>query len=138
MKNYEFTIRGNSYHVKIKSFEDSVAKVEVNGSLYEVELKKEIKTTKTPKLIRSQPVPVVPKSMAPAAGLHKVLAPLPGIIVKIKVQEGSPVKTGDTLLILEAMKMENNILAEKDGIAKQIRIKEGDAVLQGDLILEIE
>lgn len=138
MKKYEFTIRGNSYKVKIKSFEDSLAVVEVNGTVYEVQLHQEVKATKTPKLVRSAP-PVTPvKSIAPAAGLKKVTAPLPGTIHKLLVKEGDSVKVGDNMLILEAMKMENNILAETSGTVKSIRVKDGDSVLQGDVILEIE
>ena len=138
MKKFEFTIRGNSYRVNIKSVDDSVAVVEVNGSRYDVEMHHELKTTKTPKLVRSMPLQTPPKSMAPASGLKKVVAPLPGIICKIKVTEGREVKIGDVLLTLEAMKMENNILADKTGYVKAIRIKEGDSVLQGDLLMEIE
>lgn len=138
MKKYEFTIRGNSYTVRIKSFEDSVAMVEVNGSKYEVKLNKEVKTTKTPKLVRPTPPPTPQKSFAPAAGLKKLTAPLPGTIYKTLVKEGAPVKQGDTLLILEAMKMENNIQAEVSGVVKLIHVKEGDSVMQGDLLMEIE
>jgi glutaconyl-CoA/methylmalonyl-CoA decarboxylase subunit gamma len=138
MKKYEFKINGNDYSVRVKSLDGSKATVEVNGSVYEVELKQEVKTTKTPILVRSAPVATPPKSMAPAAGLKKVVAPLPGIIHKMKVKEGDVVKPGDILFILEAMKMENNILAEKDGTVKNLKVKEGDAVLQGDVILEIE
>ena len=138
MKKYEFKISGNTYSVKIKSFEDSKATVEVNGSVYEVELKQEVRSTKTPKLIRAQPLATPPKSMAPATGLKKVLAPLPGLIFKLKVKEGDQVKMGEVLFVLEAMKMENNVLAEKEGTIKNVKIKEGDAVLQGDLMLEIE
>ena len=138
MKKFGFTIRGNSYEVKVKSLEDSKAVVEVNGSTYEVQLEQEVKTTKTPKLIRSAAVATPPKSMAPAPGLKKVTAPLPGIIFKLKVAENSTVKIGDTLLVLEAMKMENNILAEISGVVKSIKVKEGESVLQGDLMMEIE
>lgn len=138
MRKFAFTIRGNTYNVKIKSFEDNVAVLEVNGSVYDVQLNQEVKTTKTPKLVRSAPVPTSPKMVAPAAGIKKVLAPLPGTVIKLKTAEGSEVKAGETLLILEAMKMENNILAEKPGTIKSIRVREGDSVLQGDLLMEIE
>jgi glutaconyl-CoA/methylmalonyl-CoA decarboxylase subunit gamma len=138
MKKFGFTIRGNSYQVKVKSLEDSKAVVDVNGSTYEVELEQEVKGTKTPKLIRSAPVATPPKSMSPATALKKVIAPLPGIICKVKVSENTEVKVGDVLLTLEAMKMENNVLAEKAGLVKNIRVKEGDAVMQGDQMLEIE
>lgn len=65
-------------------------------------------------------------------------APLPGTIFKVLVKDGDAVKKGQTILILEAMKMENNILAEKDGVINKIHIAEGDAVLQGDILVEIE
>ena len=57
---------------------------------------------------------------------------------KIIAKEGDAVKKGDTVLIMEAMKMENNVLAEKEGIVKKIMVSEGDSVLQGDLLIEIE
>lgn len=138
MKKFGITIRGNSYQVKIKTLEDSKAVVEVNGSSYEVELEQEVKTTKTPKLIRSAPVATPPKSLAPANTLKKVIAPLPGVIHKVNVTENTVVKIGDILFMLEAMKMENNVLAEKSGVVKNVRIKEGDSVMQGDLMMEIE
>jgi glutaconyl-CoA/methylmalonyl-CoA decarboxylase subunit gamma len=138
MKKFGFSIRGNSYQVKVKSVEDSKAVVDVNGSLYEVELEQEVIKTKTPKLIRSAPVATPPTSMAPAAGLKKIIAPLPGLVFKMHVVENTPVKAGQVLFVLEAMKMENNILAEKAGVVKNIRVKEGDAVMQGDVMMEIE
>ena len=138
MKKFKFTIRGNEYEVHINSFEDNIAEVDVNGSIYQVELAEEVKTTKTPKLVRSKPVPTKEAKPKPAAGLSKVDAPLPGTIFKLIHKEGDAVKKGETILILEAMKMENNILAEKDGVINKIHVAEGDAVLQGDILVEIE
>lgn len=138
MKKYEFTIGGNSYNVRVKSVQGSVAHVEVNGSSYEVHMSQEVKTTKTPVLVRSAPIATPPKTIAPAGGLSKVTAPLPGTMVKVVVKDGDTVKLGDSLFILEAMKMENNILAEKAGVVKNVKVKAGDAVMQGDVILEIE
>lgn len=138
MKKFKFTIRGNEYEVHIKSFDDNIAEIDVNGSIYQVELAEEVKTTKTPKLVRSKPVPTKETKPKPAAGLSKVDAPLPGTIFKVLVKEGDAVKKGQAILILEAMKMENNILAEKDGVINKIHIAEGDSVLQGDILVEIE
>ena len=138
MKKFKFTIRGNQYEVQVNSFEDNIAEIDVNGSIYTVELEEEIKTTKTPKLVRSTPVPTKEAKPKPAAGFSKIEAPLPGSIFKLTVKEGDAVKRGQTILILEAMKMENNILAEKDGIVNKIHVAEGDAVLQGDILVEIE
>lgn len=70
--------------------------------------------------------------------LNKVTAPLPGTIWKVEVVSGSQVKEGDALVILEAMKMENEIIAEMDGVVKAIHVEKGDAVQAGDLLVELE
>ncbi|RLD88438.1 MAG: acetyl-CoA carboxylase biotin carboxyl carrier protein subunit [Bacteroidetes bacterium] len=139
MKTFNFIIRGTEYEVEIKSLENSIAKIEVNGSLYNVELQKEVKTSKTPILIR-KPVVLPPGSeqIKKQAGSYKVKAPLPGNIMKVFVKEGDKVNTGDNLLIYEAMKMENTLKSEKAGTIKSLSVKEGDAVLQDALLLEIE
>ncbi len=142
MKKFKFKIRGNSYDVEIKEFEDNLAKIEVNGTLYEVEVeKKETAKSKTPTLVRSN-IPTrrtdskIKKTVSSRATAVK--APLPGNIFKILVKEGDEVKKGDKIMIMEAMKMENNVLAEKDGKVSSIKVKEGDSVLQNDVLAEIE
>lgn len=140
MKKFEFTIKGHKYEVLMKDFDDNVAQIEVNGTSYEVEVHKEMKTTKTPKLVR-QPVVSKPGEgtiSKKEAGGFKVKAPLPGSIFKLNVAVGDSVKKGDVLLIMEAMKMENNIMAEKDGVVKAIKVAVGDAVLQEDVLMELE
>ena len=138
MKKYKFTIRGNEYDVHIISMEDNTAEIEVNGTIYEVELKQEMKLPKTPKLVRSKPIPTREETPGPAAGMSKVTAPLPGTILKINVKAGEEVKNGQVLLIMEAMKMENNILSEKDGVVQSVKVNEGSNVLEGDVLIEIE
>jgi glutaconyl-CoA/methylmalonyl-CoA decarboxylase subunit gamma len=141
MKKFKFTIRGNEYEVEIKDFEDDVAKIEVNGTKYEVEVHQEVKTTKTPTLVRPR-VNVdrkdskIKKSVSNRASSLK--APLPGSIFKLLKQEGDEVKKGETIMIMEAMKMENNIQSEKDGKIVSLKVKEGDSVLQNDILAEIE
>lgn len=143
MKKFKFMIRGNNYEVEIHSFEDNIAEVEVNGSKYKVELQQEIKTSKTPRLTRSQVVPASAadraKTSSPAEkkGGGVLKAPLPGTILEIKVKVGDPVKIGDTLLIMEAMKMENNIKADREGKVAALKVNNGDAVLEGDVLVEI-
>ena len=140
MKKFEFTIKGHKYGVVVNGFDNGIAHIEVNGTLYEVEVHKEVKTTKTPKLIR-QPVVSKPGEGTIArkdCGLYKVKAPLPGSIFKLNVAVGDTIKKDDTLLIMEAMKMENNILSEKDGVVKSIKVAVGDTVLQEDLLMELE
>lgn len=139
MKSYKFKINGNDYAVEIKSVEDDIAEVEVNGTPYQVQLTKELKITKTPKLVRSPASPhVEAKPVSVKTGLKKIDSPLPGVITQIKVKEGDVVKKGEVMLMLEAMKMENSIYAEVDGVVKSIKVKVGESVLQGDTLMEIE
>ena len=81
-----------------------------------------------------QPSPAPQPAAAPAAGV-KVTSPLPGSIVKVLVSDGQAVKRGDTLLVLESMKMENPVLAEQDGVVKQIAVSAGQNVMQDDLLI---
>jgi biotin carboxyl carrier protein len=144
MKKYKFTIRGNNYDVELQSIEDGVAEVEVNGSTYLVEIHEEKKQSKTPKIVRPKTEPAVastdkartakPSAKATAGA---VKAPLPGTILELKVKAGDEVKVGDTLLIMEAMKMENNIKADKAGKVNSIKVANGDSVMEGDVLIEI-
>ncbi|HRZ77980.1 MAG TPA: biotin/lipoyl-binding protein [Bacteroidales bacterium] len=142
MKTYKFTIRGNEYEVELKQFEENLARIEVNGTLYEVEVHREMKTSKTPTLVRSE-VPPPSRSDSKikktiSSGPSAVKAPLPGNVMQIYVKPGDAVKRGDKLLMYEAMKMENLVLAEKDGKIVAVKVHVGDAVLQGDLLIEMD
>lgn len=143
MKKFKFSIKGHDYDVEIMEFEDKIAKVEVNGTIYEVELHQEVKQqSKTPKLVR-QEVEIkrqdhkIRKTITKTAGFE-VKCPLPGNIMQIFVKNGDMVKLGDKLLVYEAMKMENTILAEKDGLIKNLKVQIGDNVLQGETLMEID
>jgi len=140
MKKYKFKINGNKYDTELRTLEDNIAEIEVNGTIYKVELEGEVKSSKTPKLVRPRAASsnVHAPKVSTTTGVSKILAPLPGTIYKVISKEGDQVKKGDTILIMEAMKMENNIQAEKEGIIKTLQVKEGEAVLQGDLLAEIE
>ena len=141
MKKFKFNIRGNSYNVEILNIEDNVAEIEVNGSTYQVEIEKAIKETKTPKLVRPKIIHSggSVKTSKPDAkkGVGFVKAPLPGTILELKVKVGDEVKVGDTLLIMEAMKMENNIKSDKAGKVSSIKVNNGESVLEGDVLVEI-
>jgi len=143
MKKFKFTIRGNKYDVEILNIEDNVAELEVNGTSYKVEIEQEVKTTKTPRLVRKPAVPTsgdtTVKTSKPTEkkGAGIIKAPLPGTILSIAVKEGDIVKQGDSILIMEAMKMENNITAAKEGKIVSLAVKVGDAVLEGDTLVEI-
>jgi len=140
MKKFSFTISGNKYDVHLKDIEDNIAQLEVNGTQYEVEIHQELKKAKTPKLVRKeiQRKPGEGFITKKASGASKVNAPLPGNIFKVLVNVGDTVKKGDVLLVMEAMKMENNVLAEKEGTIASIKVSVGDAVLQNDVLIEME
>ncbi len=140
MKRFKFAISGNNYDVEVKKFENGKARIEVNGTCYNVELHKQENTSKTPILVRSRV-----KNPAGSDRIHKsasstfkVVAPLPGNIMQISVKVGDTVAKDDILLMYEAMKMENKLLAEKDGVIKAINVNSGDSVLQDEVLIEME
>ncbi|MGD8781250.1 MAG: biotin/lipoyl-binding protein [Ignavibacteria bacterium] len=143
MKKFKFTIRGNNYDVQILNIDDDIAEIEVNGSIYQVEIHRDVKPSKTPKLARPAVVPSSVSDKAKTAkptdrkGTGVIKAPLPGTILEIKTKVGDIVKVGDTILIMEAMKMENNIKADKEGKITSISVNNGDSVLEGDTLVEI-
>ena len=139
MKNFRFTIKGHEYDVEVKNLDGRLAEIEVNGTLYEVEIHSEKKTSKTPTLIRREvPRPKDAHVIQKDAVAVKVKAPLPGIILQVIVKAGDYVKRGDTLLVYEAMKMENKLTAEKEGTVKSVLVSPGDSILQGSVLLEME
>lgn len=144
MKKYKFTIHGNQYEVHIQNVEDNIIELEVNGSAYQVEVDKVIQPAKTPKLVRSRVVPpteTTPEEgtgrASPAAPAGKINSPLPGTVINILVKEGDKVKVGQKLMVLEAMKMENNIDSDKDGTVTSIPVRPGQSVMEGDTLIEI-
>ncbi len=142
MKEYNYKIKGVPYNVKINGVEENIAKVEVNGVEFEVELEKPVATPAP--VIRAVAAPVktveAPKAAqeAVAAGVTAVRSPLPGTINDIKVAVGDTVKKGQTLVVLEAMKMENNIDSERDGKVTAVKVAKGDSVMEGAILITIE
>lgn len=149
MKQYKYTINGAQFDVTIDSIVGSKAKVEVNGIPFEVEMQgsslveEALPTisTEAPAAPAAAPAaePAAPAAAAksgPGAGAP-VKAPLPGVVTKILVKEGQGVKKGETVLVLEAMKMENNITAEADGTVTGICVSAGDSVMEGTTLITI-
>lgn len=146
MKTYRFKINGNDYEVAINAVEGGVADVTVNGTPYKVEMENApaaapavhtapavpVKQTVAP--VQAAPAP----APAPAAGAGKsITSPLPGVIVSVNVNVGDVVKAGQTVAVLEAMKMENDIQAEFDGTVTAVKVAKGDSVLEGAVIVTI-
>ncbi len=139
MKSYKFKVNENGYTVNIKSHEDNIINLEVNGTSYEVIMKQDIKKTKTPTLVRSaSKQPAVPLKVNPTSTKTKIVAPIPGVILSLNVKVGDQIKENDSLLVLEAMKMENNIVSEKSGVITAIHVAVGQQVLQDALMIELE
>ena len=149
MNKYQYKVQGVDYDVEIEEVEGNLAKVSVNGIQFEVELKRPINPVhaiKKPKVAAPKPAAptpapaAAPVAAAPAAAPgsgNPVKAPLPGTITSISVKVGDQVNVGDTVLVLEAMKMQNNIEAEYAGTVTSIVVNPGDSVMEGAVLLTI-
>ena len=144
MKEFKFKINGSEYSVNINNVEGNIADLEVNGTPYQVEIDKELKQVKTPKLVRPAAVPStdahpsLAKTQSPGvATAGAIKSPLPGVILDLFVKEGDFVKLGQKILVLEAMKMENNIDSDKEGTVKEVKVSKGGSVLEGDVLIII-
>lgn len=148
MAKYQYTIQGVDYDVEINEVEGSLAKVNVNGIDFDVELKQPIsvgKQMKKAKLEKPVAAPVtaaapgaapVPAPVEAGSGA-KVLAPLPGTVTEVCVKVGDAVAMGDTVVVLEAMKMQNNIEAENSGTVTSVLVSKGDTVMEGAPLITI-
>lgn len=154
MKEYKYKVNGVDYTVNINSVEGNMANVTVNGVSYDIEMEKPVAAPKATPAPKAAPAPAAAPKAAPApapapapkaapapaaapAGGKALKAPLPGVIKDIKVAVGDQVKEGQVVLILEAMKMENEINAECDGIITAISVNKDDSVLEGTVLLTI-
>ena len=148
MNKFEYKVQGVDYEVEIEEMEGNIAKVSVNGIPFEVELKQPINPAKAitrPKVVAPvaaaapAPAPAARPAApaAPAGAGAAVKAPLPGTISSINVKVGDKVNFGDTVLVLEAMKMQNNIEAENSGTVTSILVNQGDSVMEGATLITI-
>ena len=110
--------------------------IKVNGNVYEVEVEETEKFENTPVKAQVSETKAAPKAAAPAGG-NVVSAPMPGTIVDVKVSAGTSVKAGDVLCILEAMKMENEIVAPADGTVAAVNTSKGASVNTGDALVTL-
>lgn len=160
MAKYEYKVKGVDYVVEIQDIEGNIANVTVNGIPFEVEMKQPVKAgkqkvklseerrvkseefnssssaTNASSATNTNSAPTTKPAAAAASG-KPVVAPLPGAINEIKVKVGDKVNAGDTVVVLEAMKMQNNIDAETSGTIASINVNKGDAVMEGDTLVTI-
>ncbi len=142
MKEFKYTIDGKEYKVEIGEINaENVAEVTVNGDRYSVQMEKAAEPEKKKVELGNPAAAEANDEAAPSAAINSsaaVKAPLPGTITSVEVAVGQEVKAGDTVVVLEAMKMQNNIEAEKDGKVTAIAVKVGQAVLEDDPLVVIE
>lgn len=144
MSDYILKIGDNEYHAQVKQITADRATIVVNDTTYDVDLV-EIGRRAAPTSVQrpasrnapaATPPPkaaVRPSDEAPGA----VLAPLPGLILKLQAKEGDPVQAGQPLLVMEAMKMENVVTAPHHGTVRRVFVAEGASVGEGDPLVEV-
>ena len=161
MAKYEYKVKGVDYVVEIQDIEGNIANVNVNGIPFEVEMKQPVKAgkqkvklseerrvkseefnssssaTNASSATNESSAPITKPAAAAASG-KPVVAPLPGTINEIKVKVGDKVNAGDTVVVLEAMKMQNNIDAETSGTIASINVNKRDAVMEGHTLVTIK
>jgi glutaconyl-CoA/methylmalonyl-CoA decarboxylase subunit gamma len=143
MKEYKLKINNNSYTVVIKDVTDDAVLAEVNGKQHVVHIDTITNLTAITDTQNSPPISAAPSSPAAVtqpstakpAESGSIITPIPGQIVSITVSLGEQVRTGQKLLVLEAMKLENSITATMDGTVSEILIAEGDVVNQGQPLI---
>ena len=125
MKKYQITVNGNVYEVEVEEVSAGAAPAPV--------------TTPAPAPVATpKAAPAAPKAAAPAAGAKAVTSPMPGTILEVKVNVGQTVKRGETMFILEAMKMENEIPAPEDGVVASVDIAKGASVATGAVLATLK
>ena len=142
MKEYKYTINGTKYEVAIGDIVDNIAEVTVNGDTYKVEMEPEAEPEKKKVVIKPvQQQEANNDTAEPSANVNTndaVKAPLPGVVTEIKVAVGDEVKQGDTVVVLEAMKMANNLEANKSGKVAAVLVKVGASVMEDTPLVVIE
>lgn len=139
MSEYKFKINGKEYTVNVNSIEGQNASVTVNGTAYNVEIESGAPAAvAAPAPVQSAKPATPVQAAAPSSASGTVVnSPLPGVIVELCVKEGQTVKRGEKVAVLEAMKMENEILSPADGTVSAIHVNKGDSILEGAKVVTI-
>ena len=155
MNTHLLRIAGREYKAEVKDLTPERAVVLVDGNEYAVDLVRIGRKTVTADAVRAvtgaaapaaapaavpaapRPAPAPARTAPAARGEGGITAPMPGLVVAIKVKEGDTVQAGQPLLVMEAMKMENAITASYNGTVARIYVREGDSISEGDLLVEV-
>jgi len=137
--NYRFRIGGQDFAVEVERQSPATLRVSVNGNLFDVSVipeaapapERETAIGTGGGLPTAQPV-------TPEAFSGEVLAPIPGLILEVRVRVGDSVRAGQAVAVMEAMKMENNLLTNVSGVVTEILVQKGSEVATGDVILRID
>ncbi len=160
MSQHVLRIAGREYRAEVKDLSPERATVVVDGVEYAVDLvqlgRRAVEavrpvaaavpppaaapTATAPAPAAAPAAPGAPAAARPAAasrGEGGVVAPMPGLVLKIHVREGDAVAAGQTLLVMEAMKMENAVASAYAGTVARVYVREGDAIAEGDLLVQV-
>jgi biotin carboxyl carrier protein len=144
-RTYRFRMQDTPFEVKVLRHDEDGARLLVNGTEITVEMEREeVAVSKTPRLERTRVIPETVEKAALTAkpgseiGVGLVKSPLPGIVLRLSVRVGDKVQAGQSIMVMEAMKMENEIRCALSGTLQEMRVKEGDAVLEGAVLAVIQ
>ncbi|MBM4444283.1 MAG: acetyl-CoA carboxylase biotin carboxyl carrier protein subunit [Chloroflexi bacterium] len=153
-KTFRITVNGRPYTVEVGDLAASPVEVRVDGQVFQVELEKDSPVSApaaaaVPVFSVPSPAPAAPArpaadqprgpAPAPAAGSGKnITAPMPGVVLAVRVKDGDRIHRGQEVCLLESMKMELNIMATADGVVKKVCVAVGQSVVHGTVLVEIE
>lgn len=141
MANFKYTIEGKEYLVEIGEVNENIANITVNGEAFTVEMEKKAEPEKKKPVLGQPKAESTETEVTSKANINAkdaVKAPLPGVVTEIKVEIGDEVSAGDTVVVLEAMKMANNLETEKSGRVTAICVKVGENVMEDTPLVVIE
>ncbi len=146
MRKYKLQVNGKDVSVEVKNFSGAEAELELNGEVFQVQVQN-ITHTAAPVKVEpsdssgrnfSSTAPVsAPQYSAGATSTGSVVAPIPGVVLSVYVEVGDTVRSGEPLLKMEAMKMENEVSASQSGRVNAVLAQAGDSVLQGQELVQI-
>jgi biotin carboxyl carrier protein len=139
-KRVTVIVEGREYIVEVGDLTESPIRATVNQKTYQVEVPSQSPPTDAPKKTTAAPAPEAKKSapVAPAANGSRIVAPMPGNIIEVKVKAGDAVQTGDVICVLEAMKMNNMIYADRSGVIASVEVVAGQAVDYGATLVTFQ